>query len=325
MKCALLALPLLLPSPGADAVSLRSLRAEAEQPGLPSVPPAAFPAGGPAPAPAAAPGPAPWIDDWNFKRERKPLNKGQCKELEKAILTVPAAMCKETDFAFQWDGCVCTIQLPNNINPLPDLGFNPFPEGIMGDENVPTEPPLEIIAPPTNPAQPYVAPPMKPQCPYSKSCLNSLPLPSIQNDTNGTNGTAPCVGYDSWGFAEVHMGKYSPASHYLNTITCSYIMKPEGEFVAAVTIEPPAEGVELAAVEHQRVELQCASRSINGTLAQLCSSALASHGATCQTTWSGFFGGKCEVAPPPPGFALLSTFQDMCPHECKKKLEQKKK
>jgi len=292
----------------ADAVSLRSNRAEAEQPSLlPRVPPAAAPAG-PAPAPAMAPGPAPWVDEWNLEMNRPKITDEQCKELEQAILVKPAAECKASTFAFKWDGCVCTMALPNNINPVPDITFNPFPEAVEPDSAVPTLPPLQMIPPPTNPAQAYVPPPMKPQCPFSKSCV----APS-------EDATA-CVGMESWGFAEVHMGRYSPASGYLNTITCSYMMKPKGNFSVPIAVTPePAASVEFAAVQHERLELQCASKPINGTLGQLCSSALGKKlGASCETTWADFFGGRCEEAPPPRGFALHSKFKDLCPGECVK-------
>eukprot|EP00929_Paragymnodinium_shiwhaense_P016198 TRINITY_DN124402_c0_g1_i1.p1 TRINITY_DN124402_c0_g1~~TRINITY_DN124402_c0_g1_i1.p1 ORF type:complete len:341 (+),score=56.81 TRINITY_DN124402_c0_g1_i1:53-1075(+) len=293
--------------PRADAVSLRSLRTEGQQsPPLPRVPPAAAPPGaagaggdtlilGPQPGAAAEP------------KKRPKISKAQCKQLEEAMLLKPSPKCKDSTFATDYDGCVCTFALPHNINPSPDIKFDMFPEEIEPDPNIPTEPPLELIPPPTNPAQPYVAPAMPAKCPYGTACQNAT-------------DPAHCVGYDSWGFAEVHLGSYSPASGYLNTITCSYIMKADGVFTVPVGPVAAAQSVGLAAMRQDqdalRVQLQCSGRHISGTLSQFCTSALRKHHARCDETWAAFLSGRCEVADAPAGFAANSSLEELCPGDC---------
>eukprot|EP00397_Hematodinium_sp_SG-2012_P045522 GEMP01051159.1.p1 GENE.GEMP01051159.1~~GEMP01051159.1.p1 ORF type:complete len:142 (+),score=34.59 GEMP01051159.1:309-734(+) len=114
-----------------------------------------------------------------------------------------------------WDGCMCTIPQPGNINPMPDNLFNPFAVEIPPDPNIPLAPQLATVPPPSNPLAPFVPPMMVPECPYSKACPND---------------DSTCVGFNSWGFSEVRMGKYSPASRHFNAIYCFYIMKPYDQF-----------------------------------------------------------------------------------------------
>eukprot|EP00927_Polykrikos_kofoidii_P070857 TRINITY_DN67235_c0_g1_i1.p1 TRINITY_DN67235_c0_g1~~TRINITY_DN67235_c0_g1_i1.p1 ORF type:complete len:328 (-),score=37.76 TRINITY_DN67235_c0_g1_i1:57-1040(-) len=145
-----------------------------------------------------------------------------CEVLQRSLVLDPTARCRYTTFAVDFDGCVCTVKLPRNVQPAPDLLFDPFPED-MPDSDVPTAPPMKQVPPPLNPVRPYVAPVMLPTCPFATNC-SALPI-------GGPVSAASCVGYDTWGFGEVRTGGFSPASGYLNQLTCSYIMKPGGRFI----------------------------------------------------------------------------------------------
>lgn len=39
-----------------------------------------------------------------------------------------------------------------------------------------------------------------------------------------------CVGFNSFGFSRVQMGRYSPASRHFNAIYCYYVMEPYHDF-----------------------------------------------------------------------------------------------
>eukprot|EP00929_Paragymnodinium_shiwhaense_P104372 TRINITY_DN6872_c0_g1_i2.p1 TRINITY_DN6872_c0_g1~~TRINITY_DN6872_c0_g1_i2.p1 ORF type:complete len:378 (-),score=78.45 TRINITY_DN6872_c0_g1_i2:86-1219(-) len=209
-----------------------------------------------------------------------PVTPLQCGQLEAAILLKPSALCRIGEFPSGYDGCVCTIQLPANVNPAPDVMFDPFPEGLELEEPVPAGfPKLKPLDPPTNPLIPYIPPPMAPSCPFSRSCAEVRKM--LPADGGGPD--AQCVGFDSWGFDEVHQASYAPASGYLNTITCSYMRHPNVNFVL-----PPAVGM----VEANRLHREVALSRYNMTLKLVC------QGMAFSGTWSGLCKSVLPFEPP---------------------------
>jgi len=105
---------------------------------------------------------------------------------------------------------------------MPNTLQNPYEVDIPPDPNIPTAPPLLPVPPPSNPLAAYVAPLMIPQCPYNSAC---------------PDGDSSCVGYNSWGFSEVRMSRYSPGTRFFNAIYCLYVMKPYDVFKIPVKIK----------------------------------------------------------------------------------------
>merc|ERR1740129_1827115 len=113
-----------------------------------------------------------------------------CLLLQEGMVVEPKASCAYVNFADNWDGCTCSINLPATINPQ----------------------------------QPYVPPAMKPECPYTAKCGGSCGGSAAETAGEG------CIGYDSWGFDDARMAGYSPAAAHINVMSCSYIMKTFGQF-----------------------------------------------------------------------------------------------
>jgi len=179
-----------------------------EFPGAMAPPPA------PPPPPPPPPDPLPPIFPVTSQED--------CLKLEKATVVDPAVTCEHVMVSANWDGCMCTVPLPGNINPMPHSLFNPFAVDIPPDPDIPALPALPTVPPPSNPLAAFVPPMMVPDCPYQKACL--------EEDTK-------CVGFNSWGFSEARKGKYSPASRHFNAIYCFYIMKPYDRFKVPPRIE----------------------------------------------------------------------------------------
>mmetsp|Transcript_60241 Transcript_60241/g.143585 ORF Transcript_60241/g.143585 Transcript_60241/m.143585 type:complete len:215 (+) Transcript_60241:60-704(+) len=155
------------------------------------------------------------------------ISQQECDLLQRGILLQPQVQCVYAVYAVNWDGCTCTIQLPSSIRPTPDaftrvaeeMPYEPLPGG--GDaqddsdgygastQGADSSPPQRI--------QTYRPPISQPMCPYEVLC------PTV-------NSSADCVDYRSWGFAELQMAKYAPASAHLNSVSCSYIIQPRYAF-----------------------------------------------------------------------------------------------
>lgn len=146
---------------------------------------------------------------------RKPVGERECKLFEKAFLVWPQAMCRYAVFPGKWVGCSCTIHLPRTINQLLDLTYNPYAQLVPLQEGVPTLPPLRPLAMPRNPLAAYMPPPMAAICPFATRC---------------TIPTFNCVSFDTWGFQEVRMAAYTPATSYLKDVICDYTMDSLGTF-----------------------------------------------------------------------------------------------
>jgi len=259
---------------------------------------------GPAPAPVLAsapmqmPPPPPVIPV---------MDEVQCKVLEEAILLDPRPTCQHARFASNWDGCSCQIPLPSSINPLPDNLYNPFVQAFPPDPSIPSFPALPTMPPPSNPLQTFVAPMMIPGCPFASKCL--------------TPDDFDCVGFNSFGFSEVSKANFAPASAFLNSISCSYIMKPYDRFIIPKKVQAMQRlRVKLAKAEdHYNEELSyvCNGNNITMPWGKFCLNTT-SQAMPCTTPWLAIWGVKCgsTMPKPPNGFFRTSTIQDMCPFEC---------
>mmetsp|Transcript_56547 Transcript_56547/g.104673 ORF Transcript_56547/g.104673 Transcript_56547/m.104673 type:complete len:223 (+) Transcript_56547:51-719(+) len=152
------------------------------------------------------------------------ISQQECDLLQQGILLRPEVDCVYSVFAVNWDGCTCSIQLPANIRPSPDAFQNVAvesstapPEGDWDDAAAFSQG-TTITTGQTTPAPEVITvyrPPIsEPMCPYQTPC------PTV-------NSSADCVDYRSWGFADMSMAGYKPASAHLNSISCSYIMQPK--------------------------------------------------------------------------------------------------
>jgi hypothetical protein len=241
-----------------------------------------------------------------------------CGQLEEAIQVQPKAMCRAAEFVDKWDGCVCTIVLPGNVNPSPDVNFNPFPAGIVEtDPMPPTFPPMPMLPPPSAPNRPYVPPQMEPNCPFYRNCTAEA-----EKNTGLHVVYGECVGFESWGFHEIHKADYAPASGYLNSISCSYVMHANGNFTVPEVVGQLASTRlhrdEAISRYNETISLVCRDTPTAGSWGDLCKSVLGGPlgPRECQTRWISYWADRCEVAPPPEGVPQERTFGEICPKEC---------
>jgi hypothetical protein len=237
----------------------------------------------------------------------------ECKLLEKAIIYDPPARCWHSLLSSNWDACVCSLQLPGNINPMPDNLYNPYAVPIPVDPDIPVFPPVATVPPPSNPLAPYNPPMMAPACPFQDTCGS--------NTKWGVDGNFDCVGRDSWGFSEVYMGKYSPAQRFFNTITCSYIMKPWDRFVVPKKVQAfwrmrVKRGEIKTAYNEETITLECKTKTFSNPWGDVCADQIYRLKTPCDRPWSQLWPEGCEKAPPPANFTASSTLGEFCPFEC---------
>lgn len=229
----------------------------------------------------------------------------ECGLLEKAMV-VYAVRCSHVRFSTNWDGCDCFIHLPGNIVPQPKLDYNPFDAGVAPSAAVPGFPGMPTVPPPSSKTAPYNAPPMIPSCPYSNSCAD---------------GDFNCVGFNSFGFSEVRMGKYSPASRYFNSINCFFIMKPYDRWLVPKKIEAFWYlQMKRAHVQDfyltESINVVCKDQTLSNAWHIFCEDYVFTLKFSCDTQWRDLFSGGCKGARPPKEFLMRTELGDICPFEC---------
>jgi len=230
----------------------------------------------------------------------------ECKLLENAIVMEPAAKCTHVRFSSNWDGCDCFIHMLGTHQAMPVLDYNPWMQTIPADPSVPGFPGMPTFPPHSNGAMPYSPPAMPTFCPFQDAC--------------GDKGF-DCVGYDSFGFHEVRMGKYSPASRYFNSINCFYIMKPYDKWALPKKVESfwylqqkraHVEDFYLT----EMIEVKCKSEVVTDQWHVFCEDYIFFLKFSCDHPWWQLFTGDCKGAPPPGDFPPHVTLGDVCPFEC---------
>jgi len=230
----------------------------------------------------------------------------ECGLLEKAIVMEPAAKCTHVRFSSNWDGCDCFLHLLGTHQVMPVLDYNPFAQTIPADPSVPGFPAPPTFPPPSNGAQPYAPPAMPTFCPFADSCAGK---------------GFDCVGFDSFGFAEVRMGRYSPASRYFNSINCFYIMKPYNQWLLPKKVEAfwylqqKRANVEDFYLT-EMIEVKCKSEVVTDQWHVFCEDYIFFLKFSCDHPWWQLFKGDCKGAPPPGDFPPQVTLGDVCPFEC---------
>lgn len=234
-----------------------------------------------------------------------------CKIFEKAFILNPKVKCQHIVMSSNWDACMCTIFLPGSIAPMPDNLYNPYAVEVPPDPDIPIAPPMPSVPPPSNPLQPYNPPLGEPECPFIKKC-GRLP---------GDDSFAECVGYDSWGFDEVRMGKYSPASRFFNSVNCFYIMKPYNRFHVPKKLEAfwylaKKRGDVKDLYDSEELTLACEDQSFTNPWVDFCDDMVWRLKTSCQAQWKDLWTGTCKKAPAPPGFRVESYLGEFCPLDC---------
>lgn len=260
-----------------------------------------------APAPGLPPAPPP---PEPFPPKFPVIGQDECALLQEGFLVDPPATCKHVIFADNVDGCTCTTVLPGSINPQPANFYNPFLVDVPPNPDIPVPQAMPTVPPPSNPMQPFIPPMMPPECPYISAC--------------GSAGF-DCVGHDSWGFGEAHIADYSPAAAALNSMSCTYMMKPYAKFKV-----PP----KIAALWHLNAKLvkvfdrmsddfmlECTKRNQTyPSLEFFCKDQLKRVGLPCDTAWvnvtKAHADHACRQAPAPDGFDGDSSLAELCPLEC---------
>jgi len=223
----------------------------------------------------------------------------------------PPASCQHVIFADNVDGCTCTTTLPGSINPQPNLFYNPFLVDVPPDPSIPVPASMPTVPPPSNPLQPFVPPMMPPECPFMPACA----------DPNSFD----CVGHNSWGFAEAHIAVYSPAAAALNSMSCTYMMKPYARFkvpdrVAALW-HLNAKLIKVFDRMSDPLTLACTGQNVTSpSLQYFCKDQLKRLGFPCTTAWADLMKDSqaqgCSLAAAPDGFEGTSTLAELCPLEC---------
>lgn len=285
--------------PAAPAAALEVAPAPAPGPG--AVPPAATPK--PEEPPTLPPPPPPPPPLPPKIPVAGPL---ECELLEQAIIVDPKAHCWHAVLASNWDACMCSIPLPPSIVPQTDNLFNPYAQVIPPDPSIPTFAPQPTVPPPSNPLMPYNAPMMLPSCPFQAPC--------------GPDGGFDCVGFDSFGFSEVNMVPYRPASRYLNSITCSYVMKPYDLFKVPDKVQAfwrmEFKHGEVLAFYDTDLTLKCTDQKFTNPWSSFCKDQVFRMKTDCGVPWSSLWKGTCKEAPPPANFTASSSLGEFCPLEC---------
>lgn len=194
---------------------------------------------------------------------------------------------------------------------MPDNLYDPFAVEVPPDPDIPTFPAMPSVPPPSNPLQPYNPPLGIPECPFSKKCGRKM----------GEDKFEECVGYDSWGFDEVRMGKYSPASRFFNSINCFYIMKPYDRFHVPKKLEAfwylaKKRGEVADLYDAESLTLTCSDQAFTNPWKDFCDDMVWRLKTKCNAPWSTLWTGTCKKAPPPPGFHVTSMLGEFCPLEC---------
>lgn len=206
---------------------------------------------------------------------------------------------------------MCTIFLPGSIAPMPDNLYNPYAVEVPPDPDIPTFPAMPSVPPPSNPLQPYNPPLGVPECPFIKKCGRKP----------GEDKFEDCVGYDSWGFDEVRMGKYSPASRFFNSVNCFYIMKPYNRFHVPKKVEAfwylaKKRGDVKDLYDSEELTLTCEDQSFTNPWADFCDDMVWRLKTSCGTKWNALWTGTCKKAPAPPHFTVDSYLGEFCPLDC---------
>uniref|UniRef100_A0A7S4VAE6 CUB domain-containing protein n=1 Tax=Alexandrium monilatum TaxID=311494 RepID=A0A7S4VAE6_9DINO len=139
------------------------------------------------------------------RRQRR--GAADCQLLEKGIVLDPKASCKHVELTLNETGCSCRVPLPRSVVPQPDV----LSPALGQTPGAVTFPPVPMFTPAPDSGQPYRPPVTAPECPFGAACKASA--------------NPKCVGFDSWGFDQVIMSSFSPASAYLRTITCTYTLR----------------------------------------------------------------------------------------------------
>lgn len=264
----------------------------------------------PAPVPAAVPAPPPPPPD-PLPPDFPVIGQDQCELLAEAFVVDPPATCKHTIYAENSDGCTCTMVLPASINPQPANFYNPFLVDIPANPDIPMPKAMPTVPPPSNPLQPFIAPMMPPECPFIAACA----------DPDGFD----CVGHNSWGFAEAHMADYSPAAGALNTVSCSYLMKPYALFKVPERVKAlwhlNAKLVKVFDRTAAAFSIACHRKNVTSpSLEHFCRDKLNRLGLPCDTEWKTVTNEheaqECKNAPAPDGFDVTSSLAELCPLEC---------
>jgi hypothetical protein len=239
------------------------------------------------------------------------IGQDECALLQEAFLVDPPATCLHVIFADNVDGCTCSAVLPGSINPLPANFYNPFLVDIPPDPNIPVPASMPTVPPPSNPLQPFIPPMMPPECPFLPACA----------DPNGFD----CVGHNSWGFAEAHIADYSPAAAHLNSMSCTYMMKPYARFKVPERVAAlwhlNAKLIKVFDRMSDPLTLFCMGQNVTSpSLQYFCKDTLKRLGLPCNTPWANVTkdhqAQECYNAPAPDGFEATSTLAELCPLEC---------
>jgi len=269
--------------------------------------PWAYPNGAPAVAPAPPAPPPPKPNPPKFPV----IGQDECKLFQEAFLVSPGASCNHVIFAGNMDGCTCTTVLPASINPQPAAFYNPWLVEITPDPSIPLPEPMATVPPPSNPMMPFIAPAMPPVCPFLASCP----------DPNSFD----CVGFNSWGFADAKIADYSPAAAALNSVSCTYMMKPYMKFKVPERVvslwKLNAKLVKVMDSMQEPFTMVCDGEDSvkKPSLEEFCKDQLGRLGSSCTTDWAGAAktrGRKCRSSPAPDGFEFDSTLAELCPMQC---------
>jgi len=263
------------------------------------------PAAVPVPAPAPPPPPDP------FPPKFPVIGQDECSLLQEGFLVDPPAKCVHVILAENVDGCTCSTFLPGSINPQPANFYNPFLVDIPPNPDLPVPASMPTVPPPSNPMQPFIPPMMPPECPFMKKC--------------GNPGAFECVGHDSWGFSEAHIADYSPAAAALNSMSCTYVMKPYARFKVPDKVSAlwhlNAKLVKVFDRMSDPFNLFCTSTNVSyPSLQFFCKDQLQRMGLPCDAEWykvtKQHMDKRCWDAPAPDGFVTDSTLAELCPLEC---------
>lgn len=223
----------------------------------------------------------------------------------------PPATCNHVIIADNVDGCTCTAVLPGSINPQPANFYNPFLVPIPPNPDIPMPAPMATVPPPSNPMQPFVPPMMPPECPFIGACADP-------NDFE-------CVGHNSWGFSEAHIADYSPAAAALNSMSCTYLMKPYGLFKVPEKVASlwhlNAKLVKVFDRMSAPFTMFCLKKNVTSqSLEFFCKDQLKRMMLPCDTSWKKLTNSlpdkDCKDALAPDGFEHDSTLAELCPLEC---------
>jgi len=152
---------------------------------------------------------------------------------------------------------------------------------------------------------------MPPECPFIAACADPESF--------------DCVGFNSWGFGEAHQADYSPAAAALNSVSCSYTMKPYARFKVpnrmASLWHLNAKLIKVFDRMSEPLTLFCMNKNVTSPSHQFfCKDQLKRLGLPCDTAWANVTkkhqAKECADAPAPDGFDEFNTLAELCPLEC---------